>query len=343
MFNFFKKFLPQNLGASSTVDNTTLTELTEIVNDKLFNYQVIKSVSDFPTPVGDVITLADYTTYLINGTVDIGTNRIEVGIKNTITGLDRQNDILTSSTTGTMFTMDNSVTPKQTLIFDNLTLKATAGTLISATGGSTDQVTFITVTVSETLTGGTFSGVAFSMRTSSLSSAFSVGGFTFTGTNQAITLRDSTVSNNTGTAFDATSATFSTIRMSRNYVLTNASQTFLNATTVTLSIGAEVGLNIFSGAGTHFTGITAESAGWLFIGNTGLTNTLFAIADTENLQSTLDGKSSTSHNHTGVYQPVPTGTPDGSKFLRDDNTWQAPPGGGSGLTQPQVMARALGV
>lgn len=38
---------------------------------------------------------------------------------------------------------------------------------------------------------------------------------------------------------------------------------------------------------------------------------------------------------------VPTGTPDGTKYLRDDNTWQ-PVSGGSGLTQPQVMARNLG-
>jgi hypothetical protein len=37
-----------------------------------------------------------------------------------------------------------------------------------------------------------------------------------------------------------------------------------------------------------------------------------------------------------------TGTPDGTKFLRDDYSWQTPPGGGGGLTQPQVMARNLG-
>lgn len=34
-----------------------------------------------------------------------------------------------------------------------------------------------------------------------------------------------------------------------------------------------------------------------------------------------------------------TGTPDGTKFLRDDNVWATPEGGGSGLTHPQVMAR----
>lgn len=38
---------------------------------------------------------------------------------------------------------------------------------------------------------------------------------------------------------------------------------------------------------------------------------------------------------------APTGTPDGTKYLRDDNSWQAV-SGGSGLTQPQVMARTLG-
>lgn len=34
-----------------------------------------------------------------------------------------------------------------------------------------------------------------------------------------------------------------------------------------------------------------------------------------------------------------TGTPDGTKYLRDDFTWQAV-SGGSGLTQPQVMSIA---
>lgn len=36
-----------------------------------------------------------------------------------------------------------------------------------------------------------------------------------------------------------------------------------------------------------------------------------------------------------------TGTPDGTKYLRDDQTWQ-PVTGGSGLTHPQVLARTMG-
>lgn len=36
-----------------------------------------------------------------------------------------------------------------------------------------------------------------------------------------------------------------------------------------------------------------------------------------------------------------TGTPDGSKYLRDDFSWQAV-AGGSGLSHPQVLARTMG-
>jgi len=37
---------------------------------------------------------------------------------------------------------------------------------------------------------------------------------------------------------------------------------------------------------------------------------------------------------------TPTGTPDGTKFLRDDSTWQTVSSGG--LTHPQVLARTMG-
>lgn len=45
-----------------------------------------------------------------------------------------------------------------------------------------------------------------------------------------------------------------------------------------------------------------------------------------------------SHNHDGVYQPAATGTPNGTKYLRDDNTWQ-PVAGGSGISL--AVARQL--
>lgn len=50
-----------------------------------------------------------------------------------------------------------------------------------------------------------------------------------------------------------------------------------------------------------------------------------AISDVTGLQSAIDGK-----------QPLATGTPTGSKFLRDDNSWQTPSGGGGALTLTEV-------
>ena len=92
--------------------------------------KTIKSLSDFPTPVSNVITLPDSVSYLINGTVDIGVNRFSCGVKNSFIGQDRVNDKLISTTTGTMFTMDGTTTTKSNILFSNLTIGAANGTIL---------------------------------------------------------------------------------------------------------------------------------------------------------------------------------------------------------------------
>lgn len=307
---------------TSVVDGSFFTEVdtdnTYVMSGGVWvlpnNLKTVKSVTDFPAAISGVITFDNNIIYRISGTVDIGTNRIVVGIKNTILGFDRQNDILQSSTTGNMFTMDNSITPKVTLIFDNLTLKATAGTLINVSGGTTDQVTFITTTISSTVTGGTMSGVAFSMRTSSIG-AFTTNGFTFTGTNTAFTLRDSSITNTLGTTFNLTSSTFSNvIRMSRNFVNISTGQTFLNATSTTVTIAGQMALNVFTGGGTYITGVTAETSPWLFSNNIGITNTLITPSAMTTMTATVGGAVPTPPNNT-------------TTFLRGDGTFVAPSGG----------------
>lgn len=70
---------------------------------------IVKSLSDFPTPSAGVITLdVPNTVYIINGNVDIGTNRIVIAaIAVEIMGIFGSKDFLTSSTTGVMFSATN--------------------------------------------------------------------------------------------------------------------------------------------------------------------------------------------------------------------------------------------
>lgn len=82
--------------------------------------------------------------------------------------------------------------------------------------------------------------------------------------------------------------------------------------------------------------ITVSSSGTVWTIDNGLAATKIAngtVTDAEfqylgsvtsDIQTQINGKLAT-----------PTGTPDGTKYLRDDNTWQ-PVSGGSGLTQQQV-------
>jgi hypothetical protein len=68
------------------------------------------------------------------------------------------------------------------------------------------------------------------------------------------------------------------------------------------------------------------------------------VADGDKGDITVSGSGATWNLDNGVVTAAKTsitGTPDGTKFLRDDFTWQSV-AGGSGLTHPQVLARGLG-
>lgn len=55
-----------------------------------------------------------------------------------------------------------------------------------------------------------------------------------------------------------------------------------------------------------------------------------AIADTTGLQAALDGKAAAAHTHAAA-DLTATGTRDGTTYLRGDNTWATPAGGGGSV------------
>lgn len=76
--------------------------------DVIPNQVIITDVSDFPTPSGGVITLADATIYRIAGNIDIGSNRLVMGQNTTVRGGSPAIDIITSTTTGALITSSNN-------------------------------------------------------------------------------------------------------------------------------------------------------------------------------------------------------------------------------------------
>jgi hypothetical protein len=66
------------------------------------NYVLVKTLADFPTPSSGIITLVPGTMYEINGTILLGSNKIDInGCE--IVGGDSNNDKLSFTGTGALF------------------------------------------------------------------------------------------------------------------------------------------------------------------------------------------------------------------------------------------------
>lgn len=86
----------------------TISEARRIINAT--NEVLIKSVDDFPTPIAGIITLEDDTAYLIDGDVDLGTNRIVCGDNNAIHGFSPEISVLHGTyTSQAMITANQSL------------------------------------------------------------------------------------------------------------------------------------------------------------------------------------------------------------------------------------------
>ena len=270
--------------------------------------RIIGDLSDFPAPVSGVITLEDNITYRITGTVDIGTNRFECGIQNTFYGVDKQNDILTSSTTGTMFTLDSTSTDKGALTFDTMKVVCTSGTVFNVT--STSQRNVIVLNniniIGFTSLGTVNNNRSFVVRNCAFLTGSS-SGLTFTGANGTLQIRDSQVRTVTGTFLALGASTFNNISISRNLIATVGGETFLSGTTggANVTIGGLIDNNIYSGAGTFVSTITAQDANWLFTDNIGVTDTLITNAElantaVANLSGTNTGDNATNSQYSGL-------------------------------------------
>lgn len=249
---------------------------------------IVKSLSDLPTPVGGIITLANNATYQFKGLVNIGTNQIQVSVSNTILGDDKSDDGIVYTGTGAAILCTN-----QTLSVVNILISCSLGTAFSVTNSTTFSLQIRECIFASggfgTVTGGNIIAFTNNIFTSTMSSGMTVLG----------TCNKVAFSNNfhegltgSGTLISIPSGSFKNIEfLSSNLtVATGVIGINIGAITYT-SITTEAGIilgNIFDGLGTFISGINSESNNnWLVLGNTGILPTttrgkLFMIANATN-------------------------------------------------------------
>lgn len=93
------------LGQVLTTNGAGILSFEDVMTSVSNSIIIVESISDFPTPISDVITLEASKTYLISGCVDIDSNRIEYSNNTCICGLNKSLDKLSSTTiSNAMFT-----------------------------------------------------------------------------------------------------------------------------------------------------------------------------------------------------------------------------------------------
>lgn len=229
------------------------------------NFVLVQNKSDLPAPVGGVITLADNTDYEINGFINIGTDRIVMGLNNKIYGITALKDrIISATTSGALFTSTNN-----SVVFNNISFisSGVGSEIFNLTGDGTnkgllDKCICIGSTSIGTITGGfdtlIIDGCVFSGNS---------GGLEIQGTSNDVYIFDNFIEGFTGTptalSFSG-SGTYHTINISRNMFEVDTGQTALNiSNTLTVTDGGIIIANTFEGVGFYLTGITPNTTDWL--------------------------------------------------------------------------------
>lgn len=226
----------------------------------------IKSLADFPTPVGGVISLADYYIYEICGSVNIGTNRIELGANNMICGKNKFNDALIYTGSENMITGNNKNFSIKTLSL----VSATSGSAVFCISGSTQMVHVYDILFNGCNSGGIFNG-AFSVNIDDIGMMNCGTGFTFRGKIYYYFYNNNKHCTNTGTLVNITSGTIYCLQMQGNYFDVPSGAIALNIASSGLAVSdAIITGNFFRGSGTYISGISTESIGYIFEGNSGI-------------------------------------------------------------------------
>lgn len=260
-------------GISASVDDDTDSIIVALSGGSVATKTVtVSSLSDLPSPVSGVITLADDTDYLF--LQDISTaNRFVINGTTSIRSVSSRLITLTYTGTGDMFTCTSP-----TLKIQDISLSCGSGTLFNVSGGGAGTVQLVEVNIIACDTIGTLDALLITRFHSVAFENIATNGFTFTGTHSNLFFDTCIIFLNGGTFINLGTATFTSLGLENQIVQSSAGgTTFLSgaASSANLSgnsIGKVTNCSI-SGSATPLSGISTADAKWEFHGNDDIQNT----------------------------------------------------------------------
>jgi len=254
-------------GSGSWVDPTVVTP-TNVVS--------VESLTDLPTAVAGVITLADNTCYRPSGVVNLGSDRFQMGNNTYILGYGTEIDGFTSTTTSPLFTSSN-----QSIRIDTLNITCASADVFSFNGNAgTKNIVVHNVIVNDCDSIGTITDPFFAVFDGFSVFTTQTDGLTFAGSNcKNLNYRASSVTGFTGTAIDfGTSVWANTAFVGPQiFIDTGVGTTGLNVASASGNFGASgrgiIDGNNINGTGTKTAGLASDDLKWGIRNNFGIVDT----------------------------------------------------------------------
>ena len=266
-------FKGRNTAGTGNPEDLTVAQVQTMLNiSNLTNYKVIKVKADFPTPSAGVITLVANTYYLINGSINLGTDRLVTSGDCKIEGLSAFSDnlIYTGTATALFNSTDHNVS------ITNLSLISTGATskvFEVSNVGKTKNFVFQNSVITSSISGGNITGYA-NVLLNVINMFSNTTGFTFIGNGNLFLSNVNCNSSSLGTQVTLPSGTYNRVSI-RNCVFdVAATNTGLNiqAGSITVTNNISIIANAFSGLGTLTTGFTVNNSNYVVESNSRLSD-----------------------------------------------------------------------
>lgn len=266
-------FDPSSLCVNSTNVQAAIDDTTRSTT------VIVKELSDFPTPVSNVITLDIGKEYIINGTVDLGINTIKISQDTTIQGINLFLDRLTTNSASPL------IASLERLFMQRLRLNNDNGDIFNFSGSGTKVFAINEVVIESCASIGTIDQPEGFLMNNCAVLATTSGGLTFTGASNVMIIGSVVFESWTGTAIDLNTSTWDELVIGSGNVFTTASGStaisgLVNDGNINVGHQGIITGNLFSGAGTFINNITECDNRWLFMGNENVEGTKIGVSMT---------------------------------------------------------------